>query len=118
MKKLLILCSIFLLSGCALVRTVNTIDHELKVADNETNYKTKKQVEDTARAMIASYKADKLTYEQYKDSEKSEEKSWSNNAKIRANTTAVNYNEYILKNKYVFNNNIPSDILFELEIIK
>lgn len=119
MKKILLLSlSLMLLAGCGLVRTVNKIDYDLNVANNETNYKIKKQVEDTARAMVASYKADKLIYEQYKDSENKDEKSWSNNAKIRANTTAVNFNDYILKNKYVFDNNVPEDIKFALEILK
>ena len=35
----------------------------------------------------------------------------------RANQTATVYNEYILKNNYVWNNNIPSDIYMTLEII-
>ena len=34
--------------------------------------KPKKQVEDTARSMIASYKSDVATYEQYKDSDNEE----------------------------------------------
>lgn len=37
---------------------------------------------------------------------------------MRANRTAANYNNYILKNSYVWSNNIPEDILSELEIIK
>ena len=37
---------------------------------------------------------------------------------LNANKTAVLYNEYILKNSRVWNNNIPNDIRKELEIIK
>lgn len=37
---------------------------------------------------------------------------------MRANKTANIYNEYILKNSYVFEGNIPSDIYMELEIIE
>ena len=38
--------------------------HAVQKVDDDTNYKTKKKVEDTCRAMIASYNADKLTYVQ------------------------------------------------------
>ncbi len=68
--------------------------------------------------MIASYEADKLIYEQYKDSEVAEERSWANNAKIRANQTATTYNNYILKNSFVWSGNVPPDIKQTLEIIK
>jgi hypothetical protein len=36
---------------------------------------------------------------------------------IRANKTVSIYNEYILKNSYVWGGNIPSDILNKLEYI-
>ena len=45
---------------------VNGVKHDVQKADDRTNYETLKKVEDTCRAMIASYEADKLTYEQYK----------------------------------------------------
>lgn len=95
-------------------RVWNNWFHEVQVADDETNYKTKKKVEDTCRAMISSYNSDKLIYEQYKDSSVSEERSWANNAKIRANQTASTYNNYILKNSYVWENNVPADIYITL----
>jgi len=92
--------------------------HEVQKADNDTNYRTRKKVEDTCRSMIASYKSDKLTYEQYKDSDNEEKQSWAEQAKMRANKTASSYNNYILKNSYVWENNIPSDICYELETIQ
>ena len=95
----------------------NSWFHEVQEADDRTNYETKKHVEDTCRAMISSYEADKLTYEQYKDSENSEERSWANQAKMRANKTASSYNNYILKNNYVWEDNIPVDIKGRLEVI-
>ena len=95
----------------------NTWFHKVQEADDLTNYETKKEVEDTCRAMIASYTQDKLVYEQYKDSTNSEERSWANNAKIRANNTASTYNNYILKNSYVWKGNIPSDIYMNLQYI-
>ena len=98
-------------------RVWNNWFHSVQVADDETNYQTKKNVEDTCRSMIASYNNDKLIYIQYKDSTKESEIEISNNAKTRANQTATVYNEYILKNNYVWNNNIPSDIYMTLEII-
>ena len=95
----------------------NSYTHSLEKAD-ENQYETKKQVEDTARAMIASYKSDVATYEQYKDSDNEEKQSWAEHAKMRANRTANSYNEYILKNSYVWEDNIPSDIDYSLPIVE
>ena len=91
--------------------------NSLKKVD-ESTYETQKEVEDTCRSMMASYTADKLIYEQYKDSDVDEERSWANNAKIRANQTASTYNNYILKNKYVWSDNVPSDIKLQLDYIE
>lgn len=91
--------------------------HVVQKADDDTNYKTLKKVEDTCRSMIASYNADKLTYEQYKDSDNEEKQTWAEQAKMRANKTASSYNNYILKNSYVWENNVPSDICLELMYI-
>lgn len=96
----------------------NQVDYVDQKIDDATNYETRKTVEDSCRAMIASYEADKLTYEQYKDSESDEQRSWADQAKMRANRTAANYNNYILKNSYVWSGNIPEDILAELPIIE
>ena len=92
--------------------------HNIQKVDDITNYNTLKKVEDTCRSMIASYEADKLTYEQYKDSENEEERSWAGQAKMRANKTASSYNNYILKNNYVWEDNIPTDIKSRLDIIE
>ena len=94
----------------------NSYTHSLEKAD-ENQYETKKQVEDTARSMIASYKSDVATYEQYKESDNEEKQSWAEQAKMRANRTANSYNEYILKNSYVWEDNIPSDIDYSLPIV-
>ena len=85
--------------------------------DDRTNYTTMKKVEDSCRSMIASYKTDKATYEMYKDSENEEKQSWGEQAKMRANKTANTYNEYILKNSYVWEGNIPEDIYINLQVI-
>lgn len=37
---------------------------------------------------------------------------------MRANKTAASYNEYILKNSYVLDVNVPSDIDMKLEILE
>lgn len=92
--------------------------HAVQKADDATNYETRKKVEDTCRSMIASYNSDKLTYDQYKDSENEEKQSWAEQAKMRANKTATSYNEYILKNSYVWEDNIPSDIDYKLPLIE
>lgn len=91
--------------------------HEVQKVDDATNYKTRKKVEDTCRSMIASYNADKLTYEQFKDSDNEEKQSWAEQAKMRANKTASTYNNYILENEYVWQGNVPNDIHYKLPYI-
>lgn len=86
-------------------------------ADDATRYDTRKTVEDSCRAMIASYTSDKLTYEQYKDSDNEERQSWAEQARMRANKTAASYNEYVLKNSFVWEGNVPSDIVDNLPYI-
>lgn len=100
------------------IMVLNSHDYAVHKVNDATSYKTKKEVEDTCRSYIVSYKADKMMYEQYKDSDNKEEKKWAANAKIRANKTAITYNEYILKNSYVFDGNVPADISEQLEIIE
>lgn len=92
--------------------------YEVQKVNDATSYKTRKQVEDTCRAMMSSYTSDKLTWEQYKDSNNDEKQSWAEQAKMRANKTASSYNEYILKNSFVWDGNIPKDIREELEYIQ
>lgn len=99
------------------VRQKNQYVHGLRTADDETNYETLKEVENTCRAMISSYNSDKLVYEQYKNSEIKEEQNWANQAKMRANNTASTYNNYILKNNYVWKNDVPSDIYMNLSYL-
>lgn len=95
----------------------NNYKHTLQEVDDNTKYETKKKVEDTCRAMVAQYEADKLKYEQYKDSDNEEKQSWAENAKMRANDTAASYNNYILENSYVWEDNVPADIKTKLEYI-
>ena len=97
---------------------LNTYEYNVQKVDDVTNYETIKEVEDTCRAMISSYESDKITYEQYKDSDSEEKQSWAEQAKMRANKTATTYNNYILKNSFVWKDNVPSDIYMKLEIIE
>ena len=93
----------------------NSWFHKVQEADDLTNYNTLKKVEDTCRAMISSYEADRLTYEQYNNTDNQE---WADQAKMRANKTAATYNNYLLENKYVWKNNIPADIKAELPYLE
>lgn len=92
--------------------------HDVQKADDATDYETLKKVEDTCRSMIASYNSDKFTYEQYKDSDVEEKQSWAEQAKMRANKTASTYNNYILKNSYVWKGNVPADIYMTLAYLE
>lgn len=82
----------------------------LKARDS-ANYETQKKVEDTARAMIASYKSDVQMYHTYLAAG---ETSLAIQAKLRANKTAAEYNEYVLKNRFIWETNVPNDIDQEL----
>lgn len=96
----------------------NSYQHTMHKVDDVTLYQTRKKVEDTCRAMISSYTSDILTYDQYKDSVDSEKQGWAEQAKMRANKTAASYNEYVLKNSYVWEGNVPSDIRKQLDYIR
>lgn len=97
---------------------INSYFHDVQKADDLTSYDTRKEVEDSCRAMISSYNADALTYKQYKDSDNEEKVGWAEQAKMRANKTASTYNNYVLKNSYVWEGNIPADIRSQLEYIE
>ena len=97
---------------------INGYRTTLKQVDDTTVYETRKQVEDSCRSMIVSYTSDKLTYEQYKDSESKEKQGWAEQAKMRANKTAASYNEYVLKNSFVWNGNVPKDIKNSLSYVQ
>ncbi len=96
----------------------NSYQHTLHKVDDATLYQTRKKVEDSCRAMISSYTSDILTYDQYKDSADTEKQGWAEQAKMRANKTAASYNEYVLKNSYVWEGNVPNDIRKQLDYIK
>lgn len=96
----------------------NTYQYGLHKADDATLYETRKKVEDSCRAMMASYEADRLTWEQYRDSDSAEQRGWADQAKMRANRTAATYNEYVLKNSYVWEGNVPGDIDARLNYLK
>lgn len=89
----------------------------IKEVDSATNWDTLHEVEDSCRAMAANYQADVLIYQQYCDSDVAEHRSWAEQARMRANRTAAQYNEYILKNNYVWKYGIPDDIEHELPYI-
>lgn len=91
-------------------RTIwNNYTHSLNKAD-EASYETRKRVEDTARAYVASYKADVDIYQTYCNSEDIKKQEYADAARMRAISTANSYNEYLQKNSYVWQDNMPSDL--------
>ena len=122
-KLIIFILILILLLGCFYITPwgramINGVDYINQKIDEATSYELKKEVEDTCRAMISSYTSDKLTWQQYRDAESDEQRSWADQAKMRANKTAASYNNYILKNRYVWNNNVPSDIKTELSYLE
>lgn len=95
----------------------NEVEYVDQKIDDATNYETRKKVEDTCHAMISSYTADKMVYEQYHGSEIEEERSWAEQAKMRANKTASTYNNFILENSFVWEDNIPDEVAEKLDYI-
>lgn len=118
LATILIVALLFFTATPAGRTTWNNWWNDVQEADDESNYDTLKKVEDTCRSMIASYESDKLMYEQYKDSDNEEQQGWAAQAKNRANSTAVKYNNYILENEHVWKDAVPSDIYKTLEIIE
>ena len=93
----------------------NKVEYIDRKIDDATSYDTLKKVEDTCRAMQASYESDRLTWEQYRDSDNEEKQSWAEQAKMRANQTAATYNN--LENSFVWSGGVPGDIAGKLEYI-
>lgn len=127
MKFLAILGSLFLAAVLIISGVVggwfdtwffNKAEYIDQKIDDATNYETIKKVEDSCRAMIASYESDRLVYQQYRDSDNAEKQSWAEQAKMRANKTAATYNNYVLENSFVWAENVPDDIQDELEYLQ
>ncbi len=95
----------------------NSYQFGLQKMDDRTQYDSLKKVEDEARMMMASYQADKIKYEQYKTSTDAEQINWGQQAKMRANQTAATYNNFMLKNSFLFKENLPYDLRYELPLL-
>ena len=104
----------FFPSGRALFNNYTTT---MRKVDDRTQYEQRRTVEDTCRAMISSYTTDVLTYKQFQHSEVAEKQNWAEQAKMRANRTASSYNNFILKNRFLWQDNVPFDIDIELAYI-
>ena len=96
----------------------NSYGFAVQKVDDATSFHTRKKVEDTCRAMIANYEADRISYEQYKDNPDPEKQGWAEQVKMRANRTAASYNEYYLKNSFVWSGAVPSDIRCSLPYLE
>ena len=94
--------------------TWNRQQHRVQKADDATRYETLRTVEDTCRAMQASYQADVSAYRAYADAGDTE---LATQMLIRINRTACTYNEYVRKNSYVWRGQVPKDIDAPLVIV-
>ncbi len=88
----------------------NNWQTSIQESKEKSELERKKEVEDTCRSMIASYKQDVMTYEAFKDNDDEYYRSIGEECRVRANQTAKEYNEYIEKNKDVWKEDWPADI--------
>ena len=127
MKKdifIIVLCGFIV--GLLLVPVTRRLFNEyiftVKQVDENTNYTNRKQVEDTARSTIVNYNMYRTEYETYKEfCNIVEEKNKCQRAldsKLLANKSVQQYNEFIQKNRFIFKDNLPSDIPYSLEKIE
>jgi len=100
------------------VKANNEYEAGLKDTDYNTDYDSMRQIEETLRSYIASYEADKVIYETNCDLNTKESIALANAARSRANRTAATYNQFYLKNSYIWKDNIPADICAELEYLQ
>ena len=111
-----------LIIGYSFVPSVRTAinEHRLKIkqVDEETSYKNRKSVEDSARALLTNYDSAKSEYETYKQFIGTEDKAKEQralDAQTSANMTVAKYNNYLTENQFVFKGNLPNDIPLKLE---
>ena len=101
-----------------ILRAENKYEANLKDIDYNTDYDSVREIEETLRSYIASYEADKIVYETNKNATDKESIALANAARSRANRTAATYNQFYLKNNYIWEENIPIDIRSQLEYIQ
>ena len=92
------------------VRIFNEWRFGLQEVHDQTDYATLRRVEDTARAMVATWEGDYLQWQQFKDSDIQEERNWANGALMRANRTSTTFNNFMLENSFVWAYGVPDDI--------
>lgn len=87
----------------------------------EDTYENKKKVEDAARALIVSYESNLQDYEDAVElcaaNSESAYCSLKVTYKSRVNDAAIRFNEYMLENSFIWEDNIPEDIDRELPLI-
>lgn len=96
----------------SIIRSCNKWNARNIEADYDTNWEKRKEIEDTLRGYMASYNADKITYETATNEETREA------AKVRANRTAAVYNEFYLKNSHIWKDRVPEDIKDNLPFLE
>lgn len=106
------LIALMLIFTPSIIRSCNRWQARNIEADYDTNWEKRKEIEDTLRSYMASYNADKITYETATNAETREA------AKIRANRTAAVYNEFYLKNSHIWKDRVPEDIKEELPFLE
>lgn len=107
-----ILLVVMIIFTPSIIRSCNKWHARNIEADYDTNWEKRKEIEDTLRGYMASYNADKITYETATNEETREA------AKVRANRTAAVYNEFYLKNSHIWKDRVPEDIKDNLPFLE
>lgn len=118
----LLIGSSFLMLNPSFRTFVREWEFTLDRVDEQTSYDNRKMVEDTARSSIVNYNSYKSEYDTYKsfcDTETYDDGKCTRamNSKTSVNRVANQYNEYIQKNRFVFEDNLPTDIPESLEVV-
>lgn len=100
---------------------VNEYVFQREVVDQETDYRNRKGVEDSARALLTQYEFAKGEYETYKVFIGTDDKAKEQRAldsKTSANMVVSKYNNYLTENEFIFKGNLPNDIPYKLQMIE
>lgn len=121
LSTLLVVAILFMSFNLGFRKMVNEYVFQREVVDQETDYRNRKGVEDSARALLTQYEFAKGEYETYKVFIGTDDKAKEQRAldsKTSANMVVSKYNNYLTENEFIFKGNLPNDIPYKLQMIE